>query len=212
VQLAEGWGGVEARLNIPGRYVPAAAPKMSKAGAYAPPPQSAGRAKRRSRGRGNYSEGSARVSMSRESVAMPDRFAAPAAGAGGGAGASDADQSVLDEIAPRPDGLYGLLSLQSADGSFGWDDRAEDLWHLWEGARPGSRKTVEEKLKAVDAASRERAVNTVLVLLLLAQRFADRERLWRRAHRKACRQFLEKALGQEPAQVEAWLKQVAAAL
>jgi hypothetical protein len=132
---------------------------------------------------------------------------------GGAADASDADGSLLDEIATPPqqrEDLYRLLSLQGADGSFGWDDAAEDLW---EEAGLGSREFVEANLVALGAGpSRERIVQTVLVLLLLARRFADRERLWRRAYRKASRQFLAKALGQEPAQVDTWLERLAAAL
>jgi hypothetical protein len=144
--------------------------------------------------------------------AMLDELGALAPAAGGAADVADADEAILDEVVSRrqqPDALYGLLSLQRADGSFGWNDHAEDLW---EEAPFDSRRTVEEKLNGIDATSRERAVQTVLVLLLLIQRFSDRERLWRRAYRKACRQFLAKAMGQEPAQVEAWLKRLAAAL
>jgi hypothetical protein len=44
------------------------------------------------------------------------------------------------------------------------------------------------------------------------RQFADREPVWRRARRKAVRQFLAGALGKSPADAEAWLKEVGSKL
>jgi hypothetical protein len=121
----------------------------------------------------------------------------------------------LEERMTEPtqvDGLHGLLALQSADGSFGWDGAAEALLRQW-GQGDASRQAVESRLFPLAAGfSRERVVQTVLVLLLLADRYADREPLWRRAYRKASRQFLAKAFGKSPSGVEEWMKQLREAL
>jgi phytoene/squalene synthetase len=110
--------------------------------------------------------------------------------------------------------LAALLALQQADGSFGRDDRVIDLIRA-------SGAMAEAWLGEVNAAftafvpgvaTPPAVVRTVLALLLLSVRFADRQSLWQRAYRKAVRDYLAKALGRTTGEVESWLAGLAKSL
>jgi hypothetical protein len=120
-------------------------------------------------------------------------------------------QSQASSVAPAPapanaDPLLHLLSLQSADGSFGCDAVVEELVR----AAGGNFKTWHQSVAgvlpgSVDARAAGPIVATALALILLRTQFADREALWRRAARKACREYLAQAMGLTATEVDAWL-------
>jgi hypothetical protein len=207
VQLVKGWGGVV-------DFAAAATPMMAKAmpgkfRAYESAPGSFSRARRRSASRGSYGGDPVFAMAPRASADRRNLSAAPPPAAGSG-GLRDDIEVELKAQAP-PDDLHGLLSLQSAEGWFAWDERAETLLGSAGGQSWRSRVEAGPDVVAVGAA-RERVVQTVLVLLLLAERFADRESSWRRAYRKACRQFLARVFGKNAPDVEHWLQALRSAL
>src|SRR6185437_3589288 len=100
-----------------------------------------------------------------------------------------ADKSGRDELSE-------ILSNQSADGSFGWNSAIERVltahghdFGKW------SNMIIQALPTAVSSAVRDPIVQTVIALMLLRQHLSDREPLWRRASRKAIREYLPKALG-----------------
>ena len=100
--------------------------------------------------------------------------------------------------------LSAVLGLQSAEGWFDWTKQVAD--HV-EAVGPDWRPAVEAAMPdSVAPALHRRAVQTVLVLLLLARAFGGSEDLWSRAAKKATHAFLPKALGQPRPEVEAWLE------
>ncbi|HWE96974.1 MAG TPA: VIT domain-containing protein [Tepidisphaeraceae bacterium] len=102
--------------------------------------------------------------------------------------------------------LLWILAAQRADGSF-----------RWKGSPPlGLQRGIDKWAKAVTAAlpplakgaEREAVVTTVAAILIMERRFTDREPVWRRAYRKACREFLTQALNMNIARVEKWLAEI----
>ena len=108
--------------------------------------------------------------------------------------------------APPADDLHAVLSLQSAEGSFGWDDRLAALVQSAGGDawRPTVEAVLPAKTTGASGALRDSVIHTFLALLLLETKFADRDALWRRAARKAAR-YLAQSLGWSADDVQARL-------
>lgn len=161
-------------------------------------------AARETKKKGSYESRDLRDSR-REKAAGPPASAPPVgnpAVAGNRARAADEDRGT------GGDDLHDILSLQTADGWFDLNDRMGSFLQAAHGRN--WRATVETALPAGKLpVPREQVVQTILVVLLLERLFADREPLWRRARRKAVRQFLANALVKSPTEVETWLKDVA---
>jgi hypothetical protein len=106
----------------------------------------------------------------------------------------------------QTDALQLLLSLQTADGWFAWTDHAAAVMES-AGYDPAAwRREVEAALPPLESgASRERVVDTTLILLLLSIHLPEGEAIWRRAYQKACRHHLAKVMAQGVREVEAWL-------
>jgi hypothetical protein len=198
VQMAQGWGAVYADLGVAGGG-PAAAVPMAAGGVrmtLSSPAQAPGKPK--------ASGMVARFrSLSRDLPAAQSRTA--------WLGDYDAEPSKTKRpskraASPSADDLQELLALQSADGWFGPHERVTELLARFVGGADRRRDAVVAALPLdINSASGEKAIDTALALITLPERFADREAIWRRAYRKACRHFLAPALGMSPEGVEQWL-------
>ena len=118
------------------------------------------------------------------------------------------DKAVLSDA--QPDAatvpmLY-LLSLQAADGSFGWNDQVTESVKST-GVNPQQWRTVIVAAipPSVATLSRDEVVNTVVAIEVIRKCFPDHEALWRRSLRKTCREYLPAALSMTVAEVDAWL-------
>jgi Ca-activated chloride channel family protein len=204
VNLAAGWGGTDTVLSGPPGYVAYAAPMAPTAGATTlgaaggvsgavagAIASASGIAKKRPRGR-------------MLSVPPPISPAHPASA------------NTLREPAPQqsaPSDLMALLSSQAADGSFSWNKQQDEI---------AARATVDMKhlrelvTKELDSTAlrlqQPRWIDTVAMCMILLTKFSADESLWRRAFRKACRDFLAPALGKSADEVEAWLQAIKAKL
>lgn len=201
VALAKGWGGVEAACGA-GTGLPhvlaSAAPVMPAAA----PMRKRGLADRLKKVLGG---GPAQPPMppSAAPAGMVPRSVAPKSAM------PSFDESREQERAAT-DPLLDLLGLQAADGSFGAagsDASSVDDFVRREGHDPAVWRRIIESTPPIDmlGADRERVVGTVMALLLLSVKFAGRQASWRRAARKATREFLAAALGQSASAAEAWL-------
>jgi Ca-activated chloride channel family protein len=108
---------------------------------------------------------------------------------------------------PTPhDELSAILSRLNAHGSFDAIDGLDAM--IAAAGRDAGEwgRAVEQSIPVTTGGlpHRDVVVRTVMVLLLLRDRFADREAMWRRAAGKALR-FLEKTLGRGAADVRAWV-------
>jgi hypothetical protein len=112
---------------------------------------------------------------------------------------------------PASDGLVQLLAHQAADGSFDASapvdavlrDAGQDGKAAWEAV---DRLVADAQ---VPPAIREKARQTLVVLLALRLAFADRHSTWSRGAKKAIR-WLADAAGLPAARVQAWLDERAA--
>jgi hypothetical protein len=103
------------------------------------------------------------------------------------------------------DDLHAMLDRQSADGWFGWNNSvAKKLMPRWKELE--SRVDVEiAKLTSQQVAEKGRVIHTVLVLLLLREKFADRESSWKRAADKA-RRWICSVAGVDAAALQRWFE------
>ena len=130
--------------------------------------------------------------------------------AGGGA-MDDAMDELLEERlreesqAGEQDEMQQLLSAMAADGSFGATPVVYDLIKAAGRDATAWQKAIRDSLPELAKASADAVVRTATALLVLRDRFAAREPLWRRAAAKAVR-YLEQATGRSAADVRAWLK------
>lgn len=130
---------------------------------------------------------------------------------------------ILEEIAadmpmaaPKPEDhkaadVLAILSLQFADGSFGWSRILNGIFQSL-GLNADRWRSALEPLLPRQPQSKKSGdvVSTVAILLLLTTRFADQEPLWQRAVRKASNEFLTKVLGKAPAEVDTMVNDLAA--
>ncbi len=109
----------------------------------------------------------------------------------------------------QTDPLLDLLSLQAADGSFGWNAGADQILLSFSGKSAHWQKAIAAALPAsVKGDIRDAIIHTVMAVILLRRNFAHREALWKRAMRKAVKEYLGKALNLNAAEVETWLQKV----
>lgn len=107
--------------------------------------------------------------------------------------------------------VLAILSLQFADGSFGWSRILSGIFKSVGQDGDHWRSSLEPLLPKSPAASKSGdVISTVAILLLLAIHFGDQEPLWQRAARKASREYLAGALGKTPAEIEAMLQELRA--
>ncbi len=123
---------------------------------------------------------------------------------------ADGELDLCRESEPA-DEMQQLLSAMTAEGTSG-PTPAIDALLTAAGRDPSAwRRTIADSLPKPPPADAAAVVRTATVLLLLRDRFAAREPLWRRAAAKAVR-YLENALGRSAADVRAWLKDLEAKL
>jgi hypothetical protein len=129
-------------------------------------------------------------------------------------------EDIAAELSPggagREDGraadVRAILSLQYADGSFGWSRILDGIFRSLGLHGDGWQAALEPSLpkSPVRLSNSGDVISTVAIVLLLSLHFADQEPLWQRACRKASREFLPAALGKTPAEVEALLGELKA--
>lgn len=107
--------------------------------------------------------------------------------------------------------VRAILSLQYADGSFGWSRILDGIFLSLGLDADRWRAALEPSLpKSTPSSKSGDVVSTVAILLLLSLHFPDQEPLWQRASRKASREFLAVAMGKTPAAVAVLLGELKA--
>jgi Ca-activated chloride channel family protein len=188
VALAAGWGGMDRFSRAVGLTAMAAAAPARVRSVECDDPGAAMMYSKSSAGFSGLGK-SLRSLVSRAKAAKP-----LAAGAGESSG-------------PVADELSAILALQSADGWFEWDETLiskvlpeSKQWH----------ETIErsiERLTRQPVTLRDRLTQTAVVLLIFAKRFADREKLWRRAELKA-RRWIASVARTDATSVQRWLQEI----
>ena len=115
------------------------------------------------------------------------------------------DEFEEERRAPEQDEMQQLLSAMAADGSFGPTPVVYEVLKAAGRDATAWAKAIRESLPDSAKPDADVVVRTTTALLVLRDRFADREPLWRRAAAKAVR-FLEQTTGRSAAEVRAWLK------
>jgi hypothetical protein len=99
------------------------------------------------------------------------------------------------------DPLLSLLAAQQAEGWFKWESGFDEILREAGLSRDQCRSAVETVVRrnAVDreAADLSHLIDTVIVLFLLQTRYAERQRLWKRAYLKASR-YIERRIENWP--------------
>lgn len=128
-------------------------------------------------------------------------------------------EEIAAELAPDATGdrdrragdVRAILSLQYADGSFGWSGILNGIFQSLGLDADRWRTALEPSLPKSPRSSKSGdIVSTVAIVLLLSLHFADQEPLWQRAVRKASREFLPASLGKAPAEIESFLSELEA--
>src|SRR5207248_1635563 len=122
-----------------------------------------------------------------------------------GASATESHEVAPAHAVPASDALHTLLDRQSADGWFEWSNSIGDKFVPRWKERESRIDQEVAKLTSQKITEKPRFIHTVLVLVILRERFADRESSWKRAANKA-RRWICSVSGVDAAALQRWLE------